>query len=193
MPASVSSMSRPYSSVSKWTPGESDATSAASRGASETSRSTLPAITSGTRASSIISESASSTSAKWNGRCTRLAGIHRQQIAKVVESGFLRGDVGDVGVVGRTPRGGRHALLNVADREAEQSIDRAHPLGVAPGQIVVERQDVHAATGERVERRGHHRRERLPLAREHLDDVPVVQGERRDDLHVEGALPEDAT
>ena len=46
-PASVSSTSRPYSSVSKWTPGVSDATSAASRGADEISRPTLPAITSG--------------------------------------------------------------------------------------------------------------------------------------------------
>src|SRR5438093_9062964 len=36
-------------------------------------RSTLPAMTSGTRASSIINESASSTSAKLNGRCTRAA------------------------------------------------------------------------------------------------------------------------
>ena len=118
--------------------------------------------------------------------------VHRQQIAQVIEPGFLRGDVGDVRAVGGASRSGRHPLLNVADREPEHPIDRAHPLGVAPGQIVVERQDVHAAIGEGVERRRHHRRERLALARLHLDDVSIVERQRRDDLFVEWPLPEHA-
>ena len=120
------------------------------------------------------------------------AGVHRQQIAKVVETGFLGGDVGHVRQVGGAPLCGRHPLLHVADRDPEPAIDRAHPLGIAAREIVVERQDVHAATRERVERRGHHGRQGLAFAGQHLDDLPVVQGEGRHELHVERALPEGA-
>ena len=83
-------------------------------------------------------------------------------------------------------------MLNAADRQSEHTINRAHPLGVAAGQIVVERQDVRAAIGEGIERRRHHRRERLSFSRQHLDDMPVVERERRDDLFVEGTLAEHA-
>ncbi len=108
----------------------------------------------------------------------------------MVEAGFLRGDVGHVRLVGGTPCGGRHPLLHGADRHPEPAIDRPHPFGISAREIVVERQDVHAAAGERVKRRGHHRGQRLAFAGEHLDHVPVVQRERRDELHVERALPE---
>ena len=110
----------------------------------------------------------------------------------MIEAGLFRGDVGDVRVIGRAPVGRRHSLLNAADRQSEQTIDRTHPLGIAPGQIVVEGQDVRAAIGEGIERRRHHRRQRLPFSSQHLHDIPVVERERRDDLLVEGTLPERA-
>ena len=73
-PASVSSTLRPYSSVSKSAPGVSLPTSAAIRRAGESPGSAHAARTSGARASSISSESASSTSAMRNGRCTTASG-----------------------------------------------------------------------------------------------------------------------
>ena len=127
MPASVSSMSRPYSSVSKWTPGESDGDKLGQprrRGCPRPS--TLPAITSGTRASSIIRESASSTSAKWNGRWTRSRDVHDEQIAQVVESSLFRRHVGDVGAVGGAPVA-RAAFPAERRRRTIPAIDRSDP------------------------------------------------------------------
>ena len=40
------------------------------------------------------------------------------------------------------------------DCQAEKTIDLAHPLGVAPGEIVVDRDDVHSVTGQRIEING---------------------------------------
>ena len=48
------------------------------------------------------------------------------------------------------------------------------------------------AIGEGIERRRHHRRQRLSFSRQHLHDMAVVERERRDDLLVEGTLAERA-
>ena len=61
----------------------------------------------------------------------QIGSLHRQQVAQVIEAGLFRGDVGDVRVIGRAPVGRRHSLLNAADRQSEQAIDRTHPLGIA--------------------------------------------------------------
>ena len=120
----------------------------------------------------------------------QIGGLRREEIAQVIEPGFLGGHVGHVRVVRGAPRGGRHPFMHVGDGQTQHSIHRAHPVGVAPGQIVVERQDVHAPIGHGVERRRHHRRERLPLPRQHLDHGAGVQRQRGDDLLVEGTLPQ---
>ena len=114
----------------------------------------------------------------------------REQVAQVVEPGFLRGDVGDVGGVGAAARGGRHPFLDEGHGQAERLVDGPHPVGIAAGQIVVEGEHVHAIAAERVERRRQDRRERLALAGLHLDDGAFVHGERGDDLDVERAQAE---
>ena len=68
--------------------------------------------------------------------------------------------------------------------------DRAHPLRVAPCQVVVHRHDVHAAPGHRVEGRGQRRHEGLAFARLHLGDPALVQDDPTHELDVELAHPE---
>ena len=69
-------------------------------------------------------------------------------VAQVVEAEFVVGAVGDVGGVGFA------ALLVVeivdddADGQAEEAVELAHPLRVALGQVVVDRDHVHAAPAE---------------------------------------------
>ena len=121
----------------------------------------------------------------------QIAGVHHEKIAEIVEASLFRGDVGDAGAVGRSPRAGRHPLLNVGNRQSEQSIDRPHPIGVAPGQVVVERQYVHTAIGESVEHRRHHGRQRLSFTGLHLHDMSGVESQARDDLFIERTLAED--
>ena len=57
--------------------------------------------------------------------------------------------------------------------QAEQVVDRAHPLAVAPGQVVIWRDDVDASPGQGVERGRERRREGFPLAGPHLGDLAL--------------------
>ena len=81
-----------------------------------------------------------------------------QPVAQHVEAELADRRVGHLRRVGLPPLGGRRRLADAADRDAEQVVDRPHPLGVPPGQVVVDRHDVHRAaaaarTGPRPARR----------------------------------------
>ena len=78
-------------------------------------------------------------------------------------------------------------MNNHADSQSQRAVDRAHPLGVAPRQVIVHRDDVNAAPGERIQKRGKRRDERLAFARLHLGDLAFVQHDAADQLHVEVA------
>ena len=113
-------------------------------------------------------------------------------VAQVVEAELVVGGVGDVAVVGLLALLVVEPVHDHADREAEELVDLPHPLGVALGQVVVDRHHVHAAAGERVEidRQGRH--QRLAFAGLHLGDAALVQDHAADQLHVEMPLPDGA-
>jgi hypothetical protein len=67
-------------------------------------------------------------------------------------------------------------------------VDPAHPLGVALGQVVVDRDHVHAVAGERVQVGGQHRGQGLAFTGPHLGDVAEVHGRAAHQLHVEVPL-----
>ena len=77
-------------------------------------------------------------------------------------------------------------------RKPEELVDAAHPLGVAAGEIVVDRDDVDAAAGERVQIDGEGGDQRLAFAGLHLGDGALVEHHAADELHVEMPLPERA-
>src|SRR4051794_12705557 len=111
----------------------------------------------------------------------------RHVVAQVVEAELGVRPVGDVGAVGLDLLlVGLHVLQH-ADRDAERVVDRRHPLGVAAGEVVVDRDDVDALPRERVEDDGQRGGERLALAGLHLGDVAAVQHHAADGLHVEVA------
>ncbi len=106
-------------------------------------------------------------------------------VAKVVEPELVVGAVGDVAAVGDLALGVVQVVLDDADRHAEEAVDAAHPLRVAPRQVVVHRDDVDAFAGEGVEIRGQRGDERLAFARLHFGDLALVQDHAADELHVE--------
>ena len=71
-----------------------------------------------------------------------------------------------------------------ADRQPEEVVDAAHPLGVAAGQVVVDGDDVDALALERVQVAGQGGDQRLALAGPHLGDAAAVQDHAADQLHV---------
>ena len=142
---------------------------------------------SGVRASSIRIESTSSTIANQWPRCTVHSADAGHVVAQVVEAELGVGAVGDVGLVGGAALVVGHHVLDHADRDAERLVDRPHPVGVAAGQVVVDRDQVHVHAGEGVQverQRGH---QRLALAGLHLGDAALVQHHAADQLDVEVA------
>ena len=67
----------------------------------------------------------------------------------------------------------------------EEAVEPAHPLRVAPGEVVVDRDDVDAFAFERVQVGGQGGDERLAFAGLHLGDLAVVQHHAADELDVE--------
>ena len=147
---------------------------------------------SGVRASSMRIESASSTMAKLWPRCTQVGLLPGHVVAQVVEAELVVRAVGDVGGVLLAPHRGRHLGEDHADRETQEAVDAAHVLRVALGQVVVDRDQVHAVAGDRVEVGGEHRGEGLALTGLHLRDVAQVQRRAAHELHREVALADRA-
>ena len=111
-------------------------------------------------------------------------------VAQVVEAELVVGRVGDVGSVGLAALVGRHVGQDHADGQAEELVHPAHPLGVVLREVVVDRDDVDALAGERVEVRRERGDQGLALTGLHLGDVAEVQRRAAHDLDVEVALAE---
>src|SRR3954451_4421351 len=116
----------------------------------------------------------------------------RHVVAEVVEAELGVGAVGDVGRVGvALLLVGLHVLQH-SDGEAEGGVEPPHPLRVAAGEVVVDRDEVDALAGQRVERDRERGGERLALAGLHLGDRAGVEHHAADHLDVEVAHAEGA-
>ncbi len=113
-------------------------------------------------------------------------------VTQVVEAELVVGAVGDVGGVLNATGGRVHLGQDHAHLEAEEAVHPAHPLRVALGQVVVDRDDVHAVAGQRVEVGREHAGQGLALTGLHLRDVAQVQRGGAHQLDVEGPLAEGA-
>ena len=106
-------------------------------------------------------------------------------VAQVVEAILVVGAVGDVGVVGGlfflASQGGQVD----ANAQAQEIVEASHPLGVAAGQIVVDRDHMHPLTGQGVEVHRQRCCQGFAFARAHFGDFAFVQGLSADQLHVE--------
>ncbi len=80
------------------------------------------------------------------------------------------------------------STMDQPDGEAEPAVDRAHPLGVAGRQVVVDRHQVDALAGQGVEVDGERGDEGLALTGLHLGHPTQVEGHPAHELHVEVAL-----
>jgi hypothetical protein len=111
----------------------------------------------------------------------------RHVVAQVVEPELRVRAIGDVARIGVLLVRVVLVVLQDADGEAQRRVDRAHPLGVAAGQVVVDGDEVHALAGQRVEAHRERGRQGLALAGLHLGDVAAVEDHPADELDVEMA------
>ena len=112
-------------------------------------------------------------------------------VAQVVEAEFVVGAVGDVGGIGGALLLGALPRQDHPGAEPQEFVQLAHPLRVALGQIVVDRDHVHALARQGVEigRQGRH--QRLALAGAHFGDLALVKHHATDELDIEMAHVED--
>ncbi len=116
----------------------------------------------------------------------QLPGIPGQVVTQVVVSELLPGTVGDVRAVLRLAGSGllRHLRrLQQAGPQAEELVHRPHPLRVAPGQVVVRRQQVDAGPGQRVQVPGQGGGQRLAIPGDLYVVVPLAERTRRGLAH----------
>ena len=106
-------------------------------------------------------------------------------VAQEIEAELVVGAVGDVRPVGVVTRPVVHVVLDDANGESQRMIDRTHPLGVAPRQVIVHRDHVHALAREAVQVHGQGGDQGLALTRFHLRDTAFVQYHAAHQLHVE--------
>ncbi len=113
-------------------------------------------------------------------------------VAQVVETQLVVGAVGDVAGVGRLALLVVELVHDHADAEAEERVDLAHPLGVALGEVVVHRHDMHALAFEGVEIDRQGGDQRLAFAGLHLGDLALMKHHAALELDVEVTLAERA-
>ena len=113
--------------------------------------------------------------------------LEHHVVAQVVEAELVVGAVRDVRRVRRLLGRVVHLRQVDADREPEEAVDPPHPVRVALREVVVDRDEVDARAGERIEIDRQRRDERLALAGAHFGDLAVVQRHAADQLHVEVA------
>ena len=114
-------------------------------------------------------------------------------VAQVVEAELVVLPVGNV----RAVRCLAVRVIQVVDDAAHGAgpgsvVDAAHPLRVAPGEVVVHRHNVDAAPAQRVEVAGQGGGERLAFAGAHFGDAALVKKHSADELDVEVALADGA-
>ncbi len=113
-------------------------------------------------------------------------------IAQIVEPELVVRSVSDVGGVGVPALLVVQSMHDDADAHPEEIVNLAHPVGVAAGEIIVDRHDVHAFARQRIEIDGGRCDERLALAGTHFRDRAFVQNEPAHELNVEMTLFERA-
>ncbi len=130
--------------------------------------------------------------------CEVMAALHAHLgardhvVAQVVEAELGVRAVRDICCIGRRLHVEAHAVLDEADIHAEEAVDLAHPLGVALGEVVVDRDDVDALAVKCIEVAGKRRDKRLAFAGLHLCNHAAVQRDAADELDIEVAHAERA-
>ena len=106
-------------------------------------------------------------------------------VAQVVEAELVVSAVSDVPGVGHLALSVVKLVLDDADGHAEETVDSAHPFGIAARQIVIDRDDVDAFAFEGVEIGGESGDQRFAFAGLHLGDLALMQNGAADQLNVE--------
>ncbi len=111
--------------------------------------------------------------------------IELHVVAQVVEAELIVGAVCDIGSVGFLTLEIVHLVLDATDGEPEKLVNLAHPLGIAARQVIVDGDDMDAASHQSVKRHRQGRRQSFALPGAHLRDPSLMEHQTAHELNVE--------
>ncbi len=116
----------------------------------------------------------------------------RHVVAQVIETVFVVGAVRDIGSVGGALLFRRLEWRDDAYGQAEEFVQRTHPVGIAASEVVVHGNHVNALAGQCVEVDSQRTDQGFTFTGTHFRDLTFVQGHAADQLDVEVAHAHDA-
>ena len=119
------------------------------------------------------------------GRVSLLAGHHTQLVLVLVRRLFLGVDQKRFFAVF-----GARRHLQHAHAQPQHIVDRSHPTCITPRQIIVNGDQVHPLTGQRIQVDGQRGNQRFTFASAHLGNFSPVQCNTADHLHIIMPLPD---
>ena len=113
-------------------------------------------------------------------------------VAQVIEHAILVDAIDHVGGIGRAPLRRLRRPVHRSHAQAQALKQRAHRIGVASSQVVIDSEDVHRHAAAGHQGRGQRGSQRLAFAGGHLHDAPAQQFARGQQLHRVGPLAQAA-
>ena len=111
--------------------------------------------------------------------------IELHVVAQIVEPEFVVGSIRDIGTVRSLALFIVESMVDDADTQTEEFVQPAHPFRVAPGEIIVHGDDMHALAFERIQVSRRRRNQRFSFTGFHFRYPALVQRDSADELHIE--------
>ena len=122
-----------------------------------------------------------------------LLGIELHVVAQIVKTKFVIGSVGDIGVIGFLALFIGQTGNNHATGQAKEVIQLSHPSRVTLGQIVVDRNDMHALAFKGIEHNRQCGNKCLTFTGLHFGNLALVQSHGSKELHIIMSHAKDTT
>ena len=116
-----------------------------------------------------------------------LGGFIHHVVTQVIETVFVVGAVSDVGLVSRLFFFAAQLRQIDAHAQAQKVVEPTHPLRVSVGQIIVDRDHMHALAAQGIEVDRQCGGQGFALAGAHLGNLALVQGNTTHHLHIKVA------
>ena len=116
--------------------------------------------------------------------------VDHHVVTQVIETELIVCNIRDIAVVLRTPLLGFHGLQHAADCQAQEPVYFPHPVRVAVGQVIIDRDDADTASLQSVQIGRQRTDEGLAFTGLHLCDTALMQNHAADQLYTEMLHPQ---
>ena len=105
-------------------------------------------------------------------------------VAKVIKPKFRSRTVSNIFFVHLATLGRRHTVLNTTNRKTQKFKKGTHPMRVPTGEVIIDGHQLAIFTTQGIQIQGTGRNQGLSLPCGHLRNMPFMQGDSPDQLHI---------